>query len=195
MLRGSRASVSREERAKNRESLILEVTEAQSQFFPELLNVVDSRRYEQVYSQAQARSISASDAKALSALEEEFQIPPHTLSKFINWKKRQPRELPYNSKTIAERKAASRLKELKSQAALDKSREDLHIEQYNAALQRKQAAADVIKRRYEFNRDAMISEAARCSIDRVNSLPEGKRSLENAAKLVTLFAFPFCIVI
>ena len=174
---GDAAAAGRDDRKRLRDAFQQEVTDAQSRFMPEKLNIAQSKPYELAFSKAQAQSISASNTTALSGLEQEFRLTAHTLTKFILWKKSLPSELPYAGKTPAERKALQRAKEQKLEA-------DASKEQEEAALRAKQLAADGIKKRYECNRDGLIEEAAKSAIATVSSLPQGTMTIEAASKMV-----------
>ena len=171
------AAAGRDDRRRHREAVIQEVTDVQSRFMPEKLNMVQSKRYEQAFSKAQAQSLSASSTTAMSVLEAEFHLDAHTLTIFIAWKKSQPSQLPYAGKSAAERQAAHRAKQLKLEVDALRAQEE-------EALRAKQLAADGIKKRYECNRDGLIEEAAKSAIATVSSLPEGTMTIEAASKRV-----------
>jgi hypothetical protein len=134
-----------------RAQLSEEKSAAERSFDPDQLDSLRLRPYEKALLHMRDNGITASDSAALSSLETEFRLAPHTLLIFYNWKKKQASALPPEP-TDAERKAAKRAKKGKEdQAAAEEQQERLD--------QEKQFAADAIAGEYNSNRDRMMFAA------------------------------------
>jgi hypothetical protein len=146
----------RDDRTERRRSSFEAIESAQRDFDPQELALLDAKPYEKACAKAIRDGVAASDVKALSALEEEFKLHPHTLIKFLTWKKKQPQAIA-DVKSAAEKCAALRKKQKLADAAEEQRRAE-------EAARLKQAAADVILLRYKKNLNVMVAEAARTAV-------------------------------
>ncbi len=146
----------RGDRVRRRSNLAEDVAAAESSFNPGEMTSLQLRPYEKALAQMQASGTAASDTGAISAIETELKLPPHTLLIFVNWKKKQSEALP-PEKTDTERKAAKKAKVEAEMEATQKARQ--------AQLdQEKQLAAAAIKREYDHDLDNMMLKAARACL-------------------------------
>jgi hypothetical protein len=154
MMLPSRAPASnRQERHDIRAAAQFEVEQAWARFDPGSMSSVSLRPYEKAF--AEVERLNVGTFVEILAIETKFQLPTHTLSKFLEWKKKLPSALPADpTKTKAQLMAAKRAREVQeSVAASKKKAED------DASL--KATAAAAIAKRYKDSLDDMMLEAVK----------------------------------
>ena len=123
--------------------------------------------------------IADSDTQSLHAIEDEFGLARHRLSKFVAWKKKQPDKLLDIRLSDAERMQAARKKQKRE--ALD-----MAVQWAAEREKAKWAAAAEIQQRYKSNLSQVILEAAREAIKGMHTHTENPVELEVSAKAVCL---------
>ena len=139
----------RAERIRKRSDLSEDIHAAQVNFKPELLTLLESKPYERAYSKCLRDGISTGDVRAVSTLEQEFNLAPHTFSVFALWKRKQPQELVCDVKSGNARMAEQRRKKQKAD-------EDVRKAQHLEYEEEKRAAADAIASSYKRSKSGMI---------------------------------------
>jgi hypothetical protein len=161
-------------RKQRRATFADQVATAEKLFDPGQLDSLRLRPYEKAFHKMRESGIMASDIVAFSALETEFNLDPHTLLIYFNWKRKQPAALP-PEQTDAERKAAKKARQEKADQIAQK-------EQQEQLDQEQQLAAAAIAHEYKINRDKMMLHAARaCVLDL-----HGGESGENRASITDI---------
>jgi hypothetical protein len=183
MMMPSRAPVpNRDERQQLRAAAQLEVEQAWASFDPDSMTSLSLRPYEKAFAEVQKRDVG--NFTELTRIEEQFKLPKHTLSKFLEWKKKLPAVLPSDStKTKAEMMATKRAREVGEAAAAEKRTAE-------EAESNKAIAAEAIKKRYTESLDDMMLEACNHAILEAAS---SNSSLEDACKRVCVCARHSCL--
>jgi hypothetical protein len=176
MMLPRRAAKTREERHEDRAAAQSEVEQAWASFDPKSMTSMSLRPYEKAFAEVQRCNVST--FTELVTIEEKFSLQKHTLTKFLEWKKKVPASLPSDaSKTKAEMMAAKRARDGHEAAAKEKRMaEESSI--------RKADAAEAIAKRYKDSLDDMMLEACDDAILQVST----EYSLEDACKRVCVGA-------
>jgi hypothetical protein len=157
MMMPNRRPANRQERQEEREAARLEVEQAWANFVPESMSSLSLRPYEKAFAELERREVG--NFTQLLALEEEFNLPKHTLSKFLDWKKKVPAALPSDAtKSKADMMAAKRAREAQELASAEKK-------QAHETESMKMKAAAAIAQRHKHSLDEMMSEAITQSMD------------------------------
>jgi hypothetical protein len=166
-------------RRVSRQTFAQDIQDAHASFEPGELSSLASRPYENAYGKVLMFKIADSDTQRLNAIEDEFKLPRHRLSKFVAWKKKQPEKLIDIRMSDAERVEAARTK--KKRELLDQ-----HAQWEAEREKAKWVAAAEIQQQYRNNLSEMILEAAREAIKGMRSSPENPGELDVSAKAVCL---------
>jgi hypothetical protein len=105
MMKNGGTARSRNERAVSRETLNSEIQQAWSEFDPDTAPAISLRPYEKAFAEIERRGIST--FTVVAEVESEFKLKKHTLTKFLEWKKKSLVAMPPET-TAAERQAAKR---------------------------------------------------------------------------------------
>ena len=152
---------------KSRRSFVVEKkADAECSFNPEELDSIRLRVYEKALAKMRDSGTAASNSAALSALEMEFKLPPHTLLIFHSWKRKQLSALP-PEQTDAERKAAKRAREENAAKIAEK-------EQQEQFVRDKKLAAAAIAQEYIADRNKMMLDAVRQCLSDMSSKVESR---------------------
>ena len=152
MLPSQALTSARQSRAEVRAAAASEVEQAWASFDPDSMPSISLRPYEKAFAEVQKRNIGT--FVELVAIEQQFDLPTHTLSKYLEWKKKLPALLPADSKTKAEMMAAKRARDGQASAAASKKQAA-----DDAGLKAK--AAEAIAKRYKDSLDEMMLEAVK----------------------------------
>ncbi len=183
MMLPRRAATTREERHGLRASAQSEVEQAWASFDPDSMSSISLRPYEKAFAEVQRCNVST--FTEFATIEEKFSLRKHTLTKFLEWKKKVPASLPSDAtKTKAEMMAAKRARDGHEAAAEEKKKK--------SEFESKQAeAAKKIEKRYNDDRDGMMLEAMRVAMSEQLALSEHTGefvSLETSCKRVCVRA-------
>jgi len=186
MPRGGLAKTDRKERFEVREGYKKEVEEAWAAFDPASMPSLKLRVYEKAYDKVVKQNIGS--FTELIAVEEEFDLPRHTLSKYLEWKRKLPSELPSEQvKSKADLMKAKRARETVEASEAAKKQE---LEHENL----KAKAQEAILERYTDSLDGLMLQAVQATLTHAE---QQSVSLEIACKKVRVCArlLHLCILI